>query len=302
MTRDTQVTIKNRRLELSNLDKVFYPEAGLSKGDVIDYYRAVAPVLLPHLKGRPVTLKRFPNGAAGSYFYEKQCPSHRPKWIRTVALKRKRDDVDVHYCRLDDEAALVWSANLANLELHTSLARARNVERPTSIVFDLDPGEPAGILECADIALRLREAFEGLGLESFVKTSGSKGLQLYVPLNTAIGYEDTNPFAQALARKLEEETPDLVVSRPKKADRTGKVFVDWSQNNRHKTTVCVYSLRARPRPTVSTPVTWDEVRRALKKDQAEALVFEYDELLTRVKRRGDLFEPVDTLKQKLPKL
>jgi bifunctional non-homologous end joining protein LigD len=299
---DTEVKIKGKRLELSNLDKVFYPETGFTKKDVIDYYRAVAPVLLPHLKGRPVTLKRFPNGVAGSFFYEKQCPSHRPAWIRTVALRRKRDDADVHYCRLDDEPALVWSANLANLELHASLARARNVERPTSLVFDLDPGEPAGVLECADVAMRIRDRLGRLKLESFVKTSGSKGLQLYVPLNTPVDYERSKSFAHALAGRLEDESPEQIVSTPKRAERAGKVFVDWSQNSRHKTTVCVYSLRARPRPMVSTPVTWEEIRRALRKDDPAELAFECDKVLRRVRRRGDLFEPVAALKQKLPKL
>jgi bifunctional non-homologous end joining protein LigD len=272
-----------------------YPAIGFTKGQVIDYYTRVAPVLLPHLRDRPLTLKRYPNGVDGGHFYEKNCPSHRPDWVRTEHIG------DIDYCICDDLPTLVWTANLADLELHPSLSRADPVERPTTMAFDLDPGEPAGILECRQVALWLRELLERLGLECFPKTSGSKGLQVYVPLNTEdVTYDDnTKRLSQAIARLLEAEHPELVVSTQKKELRRGKVLIDWSQNDEHKTTVCVYSLRARERPTVSTPLDWDEVEAA--KEIAD-LVFDSDEVLERVERRGDLFAPVADMKQELPDL
>ena len=290
----------NRRIEVSRLDKVFYPETGFTKGDVIDYYHAIAPVVLPHIKNRAVTLKRYPNGVEGPFFYEKRCPPYAPEWIKTVKMRRKRDNKDVSYCRLDNQAALVWAANLANLELHTSLARATDVTRPAALVFDLDPGAPADVTTCAEVALLIRAVLAELDLESVVKTSGSKGLQLYAPLNTKVTYDQTGRFAHWVAVKLEKEHPDLVVSRMKKELRGGKVFIDWSQNDDHKTTVAVYSLRARPRPTASTPVTWDEVDAAASSGRPGDLTFESHELLARVERHGDLFEPAVKLKQKLP--
>jgi len=299
---DTEIKVGSRTVELSNLDKVFYPETGFTKGDVIDYYRAVAPVLLPHLRGRPITLKRYPNGVEGQFFYEKECPSHRPEWVKTAAIIRGRDGKAVNYCVINDEASLVWAANLADLELHTSLAVARNVERPQTMVFDLDPGPPAGLVECCEIALALRGMLASGGLEGFAKTSGSKGLQIFVPLNTATNYDDTKAFAHAFARILEEERPEAVLSKPRRSDREGKVFVDWSQNARHKTTVSVYSLRARARPTASTPVTWDEVAAMADEGGADALVFEHHETVARIEAHGDLFEPILTTKQRLPKI
>ncbi len=292
----------NRSLELSNLDKVFYPETGFTKWDVVDYYSNIADVLVPHLRDRPITLKRYPNGVEGQHFYEKSCPSHRPKWVDTVAIRRKRDNKKVNYCLFNSKSVLLWAANLANLELHVSLDKRRDIGRPTAVVFDLDPGEGAGLLECAEVAVRLRELFDDHGVESFAKTSGSKGIQVYIPLNTKVTYGQTNPFARAVARRLESETPDEVTSNMAKAERKGKVFIDWSQNNQHKTTVGVYSLRGRPRPTVSTPVTWDEVDRALAKGDPDALVFEAHEVLRRVDKKGDLFEPVLKLRQRLPDL
>jgi bifunctional non-homologous end joining protein LigD len=299
---DVAIRIGSRTLDVSNLDKVFYPDSGFTKGDVIDYYRAVAPVLLPHLKGRPITLKRYPNGVTGPFFYEKECPSHRPKWIKTAVITRRQDGKPVNYCVLNDEAALVWAANLADLELHTSLAVGRDVERPQTMVFDLDPGAPAGLVECCEIALVLRAMLATAELEGFAKTSGSKGLQVFVPLHTATNYDDTKAFAQAFARILEDERPDDVISKPSREGRKGKVFVDWSQNDRHKTTVSVYSLRARPRPTVSTPVTWTEVATAAESGDPDRLVFEHDDTLARIDTHGDLFEPVLTTKQQLPKI
>jgi bifunctional non-homologous end joining protein LigD len=294
-----EVEVEGRRLKLSNLEKVFYPATGFTKGHVIDFYRRIAPALLPHLQDRPLTLKRYPDGVEGQFFYEKQCPSYRPDWIKTVAVQNKRE---INYCLANDLSTLIWLANLADLELHTSLARAEDVMRPTMMVFDLDPGEPAAILECARVGVALRELFTSLGLDCYPKTSGSKGLQVYVPLNSSVTYDDTKPFAHAIAMLLEKQLPELVVSSMKKSIRGGKVLVDWSQNDDHKTTVCVYSLRARERPTVSTPVRWEEVEETLEAKDPALLTFESDAVLERVERDGDLFAPVLERKQALPAL
>jgi bifunctional non-homologous end joining protein LigD len=296
-----EVEVEGKRLKLSNLEKVLYPAVGFTKGAVIDYYTRIAPVLLPHLKARPLTLKRYPDGVEGQYFYEKQCPSHRPDWVSTAPVKANGKTID--FCLANDLPTLVWTSNLADLELHTSLSLAKDIQRPTMMVFDLDPGAPAAILECVQVGLWLREVLAELGLESFPKTSGSKGFQVYVPLNTPrVTYDDTKPFSHALAQLLEQQHPKLIVSKQKKELRKGKVLVDWSQNNDFKTTICVYSLRARERPTVSTPVEWAEAESALKKKDAERLVFDYEAVLKRVEQKGDLFEPVLKLKQRLPKL
>jgi bifunctional non-homologous end joining protein LigD len=296
--RRVHVEVEGRELSLSNLDKLMYPAVGFTKGQVIDYYTRVAPALLPHLRDRPLTLKRYPNGVEGNYFYEKQCPSHRPEWVRAepVELSSKT----IHFCVCDDLPTLVWLANLADLELHPSLSKVPDVECPTVMAFDLDPGSGAGLAECCQVALILREALERLGLESFAKTSGSKGIQVYVPLNTGdVDYDDgTKRLSNALARHLEAEHPKLIVSSQRKELRRNKVLIDWSQNDEHKTTVGVYSLRARERPTVSTPLSWDEVQQG----DPEALVFEADDVLARVEEHGDLFEPVATLEQRLPDL
>ena len=294
------VEIGDRRLSLSNLDKVFYPEVGFTKGQLIDYYTRIAPAVLPHLRDRPLTLKRYPNGVTGQYFYEKQCPSHRPDWVQTSAVWSRHNSRTIDFCLCNDLPTLVWLANLADLELHTSLALAGDVQAPTLIAFDLDPGPPATIVECAEVAVRLREAFEHLGLEAFPKTSGSKGMQVYVPLNSPATYDDTKPFARALAQLLERRHPDLVVSDMRKSLRAGKVLVDWSQNDEHKTTVNVYSLRARERPTVSTPLEWGEVEGVLSRRDPETLSFTSDEVLARVAERGDLFAPVVELVQEIP--
>ncbi len=302
MSSSLEVEVEGRRLALSNLQKVMYPKAGFTKAHVIDYYTRVAPAVLPHLRGRPLTLKRYPNGVEGKHFYEKQCPSHRPEWVRTQAVWSRRNNRDINFCLADDLPTLVWAANLADLELHTSLSMADDVMRPTMLVFDLDPGEPATIVDCARVGSWLRGIFDHLGLESFPKTSGSKGMQVYVPLNTPTSYDETKPFARALAEMLERQHPDLVVSSMKKSLRGGKVLVDWSQNDDHKTTVCVYSLRAKERPTVSTPVTWDEVDELLERDDPDWLVFDSGEVLERVEELGDLFAPVASLEQSLPEL
>ena len=297
---ESVIEVEGRQIKLSNLEKVLYPRAGFTKGQVIDYYVRIAPVLLPHLAERPLTLKRYPNGVDGMYFYEKNCPSYRPPWMKTASVWSEGNNRFMDYCVVADLPTLVWLGNLADLELHTSLARAPETQRPTVIAFDLDPGPPATIVQCCQVALWVREIFAQFGLQALPKTSGSKGLQVYVPLNTAVTYEQTKPFARAIARLLEERHPSLVVSDMKKSLRVNKVFVDWSQNDDHKTTVNVYSLRAKDQPTVSTPVTWEEVKDCLEKDDSELLVFTSDKVLQRVEKLGDLFEPVLKLKQKLP--
>jgi bifunctional non-homologous end joining protein LigD len=302
MAKETVVDIEGKHLKLSNLDKVLYPEAGFTKGQVIDYYVRIAPMLLPHLRGRPLTMKRYPNGVSGQFFYEKNCPEHRPDWVQTARVWSSGNNKWMNYCLAEDLPTLVWAANLADLELHTSLSLGKEILRPTFLVFDLDPGPPANIVQCCQVGLWVRDIFAELKLQSFAKTSGSKGLQIYVPLNTAVTYDQTKPFAHELARLLEKQHPNLVVSDMKKALRTGKVLVDWSQNDDHKTTVCVYSLRAKERPTVSTPVKWEEVEKCLKKGDPSLLVFESNAVLERAKEYGDLFEPALQVKQKMPPL
>jgi bifunctional non-homologous end joining protein LigD len=297
-----EVEVQGRTLSLSNLDKVLYPAVGFTKGHVIDYYTRIAPALLPHLRGRALTLKRYPNGVDAPYFYEKQCPSHRPDWVRTAAVAIRSNGRVIDFCLADDLPTLVWLANLADLELHTSLARATDVQAPVILAFDLDPGEPATIVECARVALALREVFDHLGLQAFPKTSGSKGMQVYVPLNTPVTYGRTKSFALAIAQLLERRHPALVVSDMKKTLRRGKVFVDWSQNDEHKTTIAVYSLRARERPTVSTPLRWEEVEAVLDSGEPGDLAFDSAAVLERVAEHGDLFAPVEELEQDLPDL
>ena len=287
-----EVQVEGRTLSLSNLTKVLYPAVGFTTGEVIDYYTRIAPALLPHLRDRPLTLKRYPNGVEAGHFYEKNCPSHAPDWVR------KERVAQIDYCVCDDLATMVWLANLADLELHPSLSLADDITRPTVMAFDLDPGPPAGLAECCEVAVLLRDTLAQLGLESFAKTSGSKGIQVYVPINVdEVDYaHGTKRLSQALARHLEGAHPKLIVSQQRKELRRGKVLIDWSQNDEHKTTVCVYSLRARERPTVSTPLEWSEL------DDPAALVFEAADVLDRVERHGDLFAPVVELEQELPSL
>jgi bifunctional non-homologous end joining protein LigD len=301
MAKKSQLNVDGKTLNVTNLDKVLYPETGFTKGDLINYYIRVSPVLLPHLKDRPITLKRYPDGVDGEFFYEEKCPSHRPTWVRTARVA-KSEGGEINYCVLNDLPTLVWAANLADLELHTFLHKAPAIGRPTALAFDLDPGPPADIVACCQVGLWLKATFDALGMECFAKTSGSKGLQVYVPLNTAVTYKRTKAFAHALAEFLERQFPETVVSRMQKSLRSGKVLVDWSQNDDHKTTVNVYSLRAKPRPTVSTPVTWSEVSRTLKKGDSAPLIFEFDEVINRIKKMDDLFGPVIELKQELPPL
>jgi bifunctional non-homologous end joining protein LigD len=300
--RYTEIEVDGRRLRLSNRDKVLYPDAGFTKGQTVDYYAAVAPVLLAHLAGRPLTLKRYPDGVQGEFFYEKRCPAHRPEWVHTEPIWSERIKERIDYCLVEDLPTLLWVANLAGIELHTSLSRARTMEVPTALVFDLDPGAPAGLRECCRVALWIKELFDALGLRTFAKTSGAKGLQVYAPLNTPVSYEQTKPFARAVAQVLEQEHPKLALSRMSKSLRPGRVLIDWSQNDPHKTTVCVYSLRARERPTISTPLTWEEVARASRRRREPALSLEPEALLERVERHGDLFAPLLSLTQTLPDL
>jgi bifunctional non-homologous end joining protein LigD len=299
---DSMIEVQGKQLKLSNLEKVLYPATGFTKQQIIDYYVRIAPAMLPHLTERALTRKRYPNGVDEEFFYEKNAPMHRPDWVKTVPVWSGRNRRTVHYILADDLPTLVWLANLAAIELHPSLALANDITCPTMMVFDLDPGPPANIVQCCQVGLWLREIFEHFGMQSFPKTSGSKGLQIYVPLNTPTSYDATKMFAHALAQLLEHDHRDMVVSDMKKQVRTNKVFVDWSQNDEHKTTIAVYSLRARERPTVSTPVSWEEVGRCLKKKDANLLVFEAKQTVARVEKMGDLFAPLLELKQKLPDL
>jgi bifunctional non-homologous end joining protein LigD len=298
-----EVEIEGRTLRLTNLEKILYPETGFTKGDLIGYYAAVAPALLPHLHDRPLTLKRYPNGVQGEHFYEKQSPDHRPEWVQTARIWSEHSKREIDYTLCQDLPTLVWLANLAALELHPSLSLAGAQQSPTALVFDLDPGAPAGVLECCEVALELCEMFEQLGLSAFAKTSGSKGLQVYIPLNDdRMTYEQTKPFAHAVANLLAQRRPELVRAEMARAERTGRVLIDWSQNDEHKTTISVYSPRALTRPTVSTPVTWGEVRSAREQHDPQQLVFETAQVLERVAERDDLFAEVVSLHQTLPDL
>ena len=303
MVRKTEeLTVGRRRIEVSNVDKLLYPGTKFTKANVIDYYISVSKYLLPHLKNRPVTLKRFPDGVFGEFFYEKDAPAFTPEWVKTVPVpRREKPGPDIRYILINDLPTLVWVANLATLELHPFLHKAEQLNRPTAIVFDCDPGEGADILDCARVALMLREVFQELHLDSYVKVSGSKGLQVYIPLNTPVTYDETQPLAKGIAQLLAQRDPKLIVWQMPKRLRTKKVFIDWSQNTDFKTTVGVYSLRAKThRPYVSLPVTWDELSEALRIKDIDALFFTPQEAIARVNKIGDLFKPVLTKKQKLP--
>jgi bifunctional non-homologous end joining protein LigD len=300
-----QVEVDGRELKLTNLGKVLYPAAGFTKGEMVDYYARVAEAMVPHLSGRAVTLRRFPEGVddLDSAFFEKRCPKHRPKWVKTTTVVAGPRAGKIDFCVCDGRPTLIWMAQLAAIELHPSLSLGRAPTRPTVLAFDLDPGPPADIVDCCRVALRLREMFGHFGVESFAKTSGSKGMQVYVPLNQKkMSYDLTKPFAKAIAQLLEKQTPDKVVSKMKKVERSDKVFVDWSQNHRSKTTIAVYSLRAREQPTASTPLSWDEVETAADSGDGSPLVFEAGDVIERIEDLGDLFAPVLELEQDLPDL
>jgi bifunctional non-homologous end joining protein LigD len=296
----SRLRVGDRELTVSNLTKVLYPAVGFTKGDLIDAYADLAEVLLPHLRGRPVTLKRYPDGVEGKFFYEKRSPKHRPDWVATARIYSSSHKAEIDYTLIEDLPTLLWSANLANIELHTSLARADDLDRPDSMVFDLDPGAPADVVDCARIALRLRAFFTQIGLDSYAKTSGSKGIHLHVPLNGTATFEASRPFAKAVAETFEARFPDEVVSRQTKTRRTGRVLIDWSQNDSHKTTASVYTIRAKERPTASTPLEWEEVEAAAEAGDAGALVFTVDDLRARIAAKGDLYAPVLSQKQVLP--
>jgi bifunctional non-homologous end joining protein LigD len=302
MATKQKANFAGKELQLSNLDKVMYPGSGFTKGQVIDYYARVSKHILPHLKDRPITQKRYPDGVQGKYFYEKNAPSYTPHWIKTQPIARNRRNGVIQYILINDLPTLIWSANMANLEMHPFLAKAARMEIPTMIVFDLDPGEGADILASAEAAFLVKALLDRLHLESFPKVSGSKGIHVHVPLNMAVTYEAAQPFAQSVAQMLQSEHPDFVVSEMAKAKRRKKVFVDWSQNSEHKSTVAVYSLRAKgDTPFVAMPVTWDELKRAVRKSDSSLLFFEPDAALKRLQRVGDLFAPMLKLKQKLPR-
>ena len=295
-----EVEIEGRTLTLSNQAKVLYPEAGFTKGQVVDYYRRIAPVLVPHLNDRPLTLKRYPNGVDKMFFFEKNATKSRPEWVKTVGIWGHGRGSELNFVLCNDTSTLVYLANLAALELHPALACAPALQSPTMVVFDLDPGPPAELTACCKAAIVFREYFDGLGLEAVAKTSGNKGMQLYVPLNTPTTYDQTKSWARAVAEAFEARFPEFFLSQMKKSLRAGKIFIDWSQNDANKTTISVYSLRARERPTVSTPNSWEEIEDAVSRGDARHLVFEAGQVLTRVKTMGDLFAPALTLEQQLP--
>ena len=299
MSKYTELDVEGTKVKLSNLSKIFYPKVGFTKQQMIDYYIKISPVLLPHLDGRPLTLKRYPDGIEGKFFYQKACPNSRPEWMSTIPVWSESNNKDTYYCVVNNLPALVWVANLAGIELHTSLSKRGNIEIPTMIVFDLDPGPPATIVECVEVALYLHELFLSANLKSYPKTSGSKGLQIYIPLNTPTYYHQTKKLAHKIAQTLEAKYPNQVISKMNKDLREGKVFVDWSQNDEHKTTVCAYSLRAKEKPAVSTPVTWTEIEKTYSSKTPERLFFTAEDVLKRVNEIGDLFAPVLTYMQYL---
>lgn len=300
-SKSTTVHVDGRELPLTNLDKVLYPETGFTKAEVIDYYARIAPTMVRHTEGRCVTFRRWPDGVDGPDFFEKNCPKHRPNWVQT-AVGPGRSRGEVRYCRLDEPAAFVWAANLAALELHTPMARSDALDTPLMCVFDLDPGPGTGLVECARLAIEIRDVLDTARLQCWAKTSGSKGMQVYIPLNTTGAdrhtYEQTSSFALAVGSLLEKRAPGEVTTTMARSERQGKVFVDWSQNAFHKTTICVYSLRARPHPTVSTPLTWEEVTAGAVGEHP--MVHEAGEVIERVERLGDLFLPTLELQQRLP--
>jgi bifunctional non-homologous end joining protein LigD len=297
---EQQVTVDGRSVRLSRLDKALYP-SGFTKAQVIEYYIRIAPHLLPHFRNRPVTLKRFPDGVAGQAFYEKDAPKYTPEWVKTWPVPRRNGGPDIRYVVINDPATLVWCANIASLELHPFLHTAPHLRRPQMVVFDLDPGPPADIFSCAEVAFHIKGWLDRRHLKSFVKVSGSKGLQLYVPLNSPVTYDQSRGFAHTLAETFERQYPDLCVSKMEKSLRAGKVFIDWSQNADFKTTIGVYSLRAKAdEPFVSAPVSWRELRTALRNRNRNALFFSPAQTVDRVEATGDLFAPLLEIRQELP--
>ena len=299
MTEHTTLDVAGRRLQIRNLDRVVFPRTGTTKAELLDYYVRVGDVMLPHLRDRLLHMHRYPEGVEGPRFWQKQCPEHRPPWVSTTPVYSRGKRANIDYCVIEDLAGLLWAVNIGSIELHTSLHTRDDLHRPTALTFDLDPGEGVDVVRCAEVALWLRDLLGGIGLCALVKTSGSKGLQVYVPLNTDVTYAQTKPAARAIAEAMEARHPDRVVSRMARALRPGKVLIDWSQNTEHKSMVCAYSVRAKERPTVSTPVAWDEVQDAVAARQPAGLVFELGDVLQHIADRGDLFAAVLTTEQRL---
>ncbi len=306
MSSSVEVAVGERVLRVSNLEKVLYPDVGFTKAEVIDYYARIADYMLPHLVGRCMTFRRWPDGVAEKSFFEKNCPNHRPEWMLTAPgpggsdrSKNPREKAvsRIEYCCIDEPASLVWAANMASLELHSPMALASDLASPTMVVFDLDPGSPATIVECCQTALELQEVLAMLDMRCWAKTSGQKGLQVYVPVNQTCTHTDAANFALAMGKLLAKRLPNLILVEMAKELRPGKVFVDWSQNSFHKTTIAPYSLRGGSKPTVSTPLTWDEVRLGA---DGGALRFTAGQVLDRVEGLGDLFGPTQTMVQSLP--
>jgi bifunctional non-homologous end joining protein LigD len=293
-----EVEVGGRTVRLSNLDKVLYP-SGFTKAEVVDYHARISPYAIPHLSGRCLTFRRFPNGTDAKGFFEKRCPSHRPEWV-PVSLGPGDRTGGIEYCRIEEPAAMVWAANMAAIEIHAPMALADDLATPRTLVFDFDPGPKTSIVECCAVAIGVRDVLDSVGLVGWCKTSGSKGLQMYVPLNTpGVTHEAAADFALAVGQVMERQMPGKVTTVMAKVERPGKIFVDWSQNAHHKTTIAPYSLRARPEPTVSTPLSWEEVEDCAS-DGIE-LRFEAADVLQRVAEFGDLFEPVLTTEQELPR-
>ena len=298
----TYVEIAGRSLPLSNLEKDLYPSYGFTKAAILEYYRRIAPFILPHLQDRALTLKRYPGGVEKEFFFEKRCPAHRPAWVRTAEVVH-HDGAALTFCLINDLETLLWAENLASLELHVPLARAGSPQTPDSLVFDLDPGDGAGIPECARVALILRDLLSPMGLASYVKTSGQKGLHVLVPLNNKeTTFEDTKTFSRAVAGIMERHYPDLVTAKMAKKERIGRVFINWSQNDSSKTMISVYSLRARERPFVSFPLEWKELEQEAGPGAAERLQVVHSEAVRRAEEKGDLFRDVLVKEQKLPHL
>ncbi|HEX2041734.1 MAG TPA: non-homologous end-joining DNA ligase [Acidimicrobiales bacterium] len=293
-----EVQVDGRSLSLSNLDKVLWPRLGLTKGWLIEYYRRVAPVLLPHVRGHPMTLHRYPDGVDGIHWFETRAPAH-PPWVETVTFEMARSGKVFDVAVLNDLPSLVWAAQIATIELHPYLGTVGALDRPAAVVFDLDPGPPATVADCCRVAMRIRALLADLGLRAWAKTSGWSGLHVYVPVNGSAGFDETKPFARAVARRLEQEDPESVTSQMARTKRPGKVFVDWSQNDAGKSTVAPYSLRGWEVPTVSMPVGWDEVEAAATSGDARSLIFVADDALRRAEA-NDPFAPVATLTQRLP--
>ena len=296
-----QLDVAGRRLNIRNLDRVVFPQAGTTKGELLDYYIRISDAMLPHLRDRLLHMHRYPEGVEGPRFWQKGCPEHRPEWLPTVPVWSNDKRANIEFCVVNELAALLWAVNIGSIELHTSLHVQTDLHRPTTLAFDLDPGDGVGLLECCEVALRLRRLLASLDLRSLAKTSGSKGLQVYVPLGGEVSYADTKPVARRIAELLEAETPDAVVSRMSRSLRAGKVFIDWSQNTEHKSMVCAYSVRAKRRPTVSTPIGWDEIEDAVDRGDPRALVFQMGDVLERFAEHGDLFAGVLTIRQNWPR-